>query len=127
MQSPFNALRYSPTRWAQLEKEFPKGAHWTHVVQHMLNVVMFNVNDGVRELDIRNNIKFGLKGKPKAMTRTLTVTCRKAVRKQLTVKLDAKGCLIGENYICLDSEGAVTRLAHALIDIIERFWNSSGR
>lgn len=127
MASPFNVLRYSPTRWTQIEKEFPKGAHWLHSVERMFAVVLFNVNDGCRDLNVRYIPSLTLNGRQRAVARSLSVTARNVVRKRLTVKFDEKGCLIGESYICLDSEGAVTRLARALLDIVEKAWNSYGR
>jgi len=125
MASPFSKVR-APDRWTQIEKEFVHGAHWLHVVQHLTSVVLFNVNDACRDLNIRYVPKLAMTGKPDAVTRSLTVTCRNIVRTRVTVKLDPTGILLGENYICLDSEGAVTRLAHAMIDIVEKTWHSDG-
>ena len=124
--SPFFNVR-DPARWTQLESEFLYGAHHLHVAERMLSVVLFFVNDACRDLDIRYVPKLALNGRAMSVTRSLTATSRNVVMKRLTVKLEPTGVLIGEEYICLDSEGAVTRLAHALLDIIEKTWNSNGR
>jgi hypothetical protein len=126
MASPFSKVR-DPDRWTQIETEFPKGCHWLHSVERCFALVLFAVNDGCRELDVRRVPKLELTGRQKALKRFLSVSVRHVVQKRIPVTFDATGCLIGENYICLDSEGAVTRLAHTLLDIIEKTWNSNGR
>jgi hypothetical protein len=127
MASPFSKVR-DPDRWAEIERDFPKGCHWFHSVERIFAHVLFSVNDACRDLNIRGGVpKLELNGRQKSTSRSLSVRHRNVTVKRIAVKLDGGGCLIGENYICLDSAGAAARLANALVDILEKTWNSNGR
>lgn len=114
MASPFFKVR-DPDRWTQIETEFPHGAHWLHVVEHMFAIVLLNVKDACLDLDIRYVPKLELTGRQKAVSRSLSVRHRNFTCKRIAVKFDNTGCLIGDNYVCLDSEGAVTRLGEECV------------
>jgi hypothetical protein len=126
MGSPFNFVN-DPTRWRDINREFPFGAHELWVAQRLFAIAVLHVNDGFLDLDLRNRPSLSLKGRPTAANRYLTITSRNIVRKSLRVQFDETGVLIGENYVILNDEGGVMRLVNALVDEAERVWNSQGR
>lgn len=126
MGSPFNSVN-DPTRWRDINREFPFGAHEMWVAQRLFAVVVLHVNDGTLELNLRNRPSLTLKGKATAANRFLTITSRNIVRRSLRVQFDDTGVLIGQTYVVLNNEGGVARLATALVAEAEKVWNHHGR
>lgn len=126
MGSPFSAVN-DPTRWRDIIREFPYGAHEMWVAQRLFAIAVLHVNDGTLDLDLRCRPTLSLKGRPMAANRYLTITSRNIVRRSLPVLFDDKGVLIGHNYVVLNDEGGVLELATTLVHEAERVWNALGR
>lgn len=126
MTSPFEPLR-SPTRWRNVTREYPFGAHYQRVAERLFALIMFDINDFVLDLDLRTSPRLALIGRAKAQKRGLTVSFGGVVLKRLPVKLDETGVLIGERYLILNDEGGVMRLVNAITDVAEAAWNRQGR
>jgi hypothetical protein len=126
MASGFDAVN-DPDRWRDLNREFPFGAHDFDVVQRLFVTVLFFVRDGISNLELRNRPHLELKGRPRSTNRFLTITIRGVVFRSVRVQFDPKGVLIGDSYVILNGEGAVARLASALVKEAERAWNRYGR
>src|SRR4051812_6232943 len=52
MGSPFSAVN-DPTRWRDIIREFPHGAHEMWVAQRLFAIAVLHVNDGTLDLDLR--------------------------------------------------------------------------
>ena len=126
MGNSFNAVN-DPTRWRDIIREYPHGAHEMWIGQRLFATAVLHVNDGTRDLELRNRPSISLKGRRMATNRYLTITSRNIVRRTLPVLFDEKGVLIGHNYVILNDEGGVLRLATALVREVEKVWNAQGR
>src|SRR4051812_16499661 len=58
--SPFNAVS-DPTRWRDIIREFPYGAHEMWVAQRLFAIAVLHVNDGTLDLNLRNRPSLSLK------------------------------------------------------------------
>lgn len=126
MPSPFDLLR-SPDRYRHLKHQFCQGCHWRHAVEHLLAVVIVQLNDAISDLEVRYTPRLALLGRAGATNRTLSVHHRHIVRKRTTIKIGETDLRIGDEIIPLNDEGGVLRLVYFLLDFSEGFWNSHGR
>lgn len=52
MGSPFSPLR-SPTRWRNITREYPFGAHYQRVAERLFALIMFDINEFMFDLNLR--------------------------------------------------------------------------
>lgn len=123
---PLSPLR-SPTRWRNITREYPFGAHYQRVAERLFALIMFDINDFVLGLDLGITPHLALTGRAKARKRSLTVSFSGVVLKRVRVELDETGVLIGKRYLILNDEGGVMRLVNAITDAAEAAWNRQGR
>jgi hypothetical protein len=126
MMSPFDVLRSTPTRWNQLFRHHPHGAHWNHAVKNLTALAVVTINDAlIDSVDIRRHPRLAL-SQVKGDRCVLTISITKR-RKHIPITLREKSIYLGDDLIRLDNPDGPLHLVTALVHEIENFWNSGGR